>query len=304
MHTHDHSHGHHHHHHPSGTGSKLWWVFGLNLSFTVVEFVGGYFTNSFAITSDAFHDLGDSLALLGAILLERYAHKRRSEHYTYGYRRFSLLSALLICTLLLVSSLFIIYQAAQHLAAPPDVHANGMMWLAVVGILVNGSAVWQLFKKDQNINEKAIRLHLLEDTLGWVAVLIGALVIRFTGLTIIDPLLSLAIALWILYNAFKGIRNTLQIMLQATPVHVDVAQVKQAIAAIEGVDSVTDLHIWSLDGERNISTVHIGMEENTSLVRAIDIKERIKAQMKKLGAGHTTVEVDLKTADCEFEDCD
>lgn len=282
----------------------MWLVFALNFGFTIVEFIGGYFTNSFAITSDAFHDLGDSLALFGAILLERYAHKRRSENYTYGYRRFSLLSAMLISSILMISSVFIIYQAVQHLSSPPELHTTGMIWLALAGVIVNGSAALQLFKKGQNLNEKAIRLHLLEDTLGWIAVLIGALVIRFTGYTVIDPILSLIIALWILVNAVKGIRNAMQIMLQASPVQVDTEKIKESLRSIRGVSSVNDLHIWSLDGERNISTVHVSIEEQMSLSEAMDAKEKVKESMQSLGSGHTTVEIELKNTDCEFEDCD
>lgn len=303
MHSHNHAHA-HHHHHSGGAGSKLWLVFALNFSFTIVEFIGGYATNSFAITSDAFHDLGDSLALLGAILLERYAHKKRSESYTYGYRRFSLLSALLISTILLLSSVFIIYQGVLHLLSPPDVHANGMIGLSIAGVLVNGTAVWQLVKKKENLNEKAIRLHLLEDTFGWLAVLIGAVVIRFTGFTIIDPILSLAIASWILYNAIKGIRNAFRIMLQATPVQVDVEELKERIAATSGVLHVNDLHIWSLDGERNISTVHISIGEQMALKEAFELKEKLRNMVQELGGGHVTVELSLKTSDCEFDDCD
>jgi len=301
---HSHTHGHHHHHHHSGKGSRLWLVFALNFSFTIIEFIGGYFTNSFAITSDAFHDLGDSLALFGAILLERYAHKRRNDNYSYGYRRFSLLSAMLISSILMISSVFIIYQAVQQLSNPPELHTTGMIWLALAGVLVNGSAALQLFKKGQGLNEKAIRLHLLEDTMGWLAVLVGALVIWLTGFTVIDPILSLIIALWILVNAVKGIKNVLQIMLQASPLEVDTERIKESLRIIKGVDSVNDLHIWSLDGERNISTVHVSIDKEMNLSEAMNVKEKIRESMQSMGSGHTTVEIDLENADCEFGDCD
>ena len=294
-------HSHAHHHSPS-SGSRLWLVFALNFGFTIIEFVGGYFTNSIAITSDAFHDLGDSMALLGAIILERYAQKKRSDSYTYGYRRFSLLSAILISTILIASSVFIIYKAIITLnsAHTEALHTLGMMGLAIIGVAVNGGAALQLFRKGSGLNQKAIMLHLLEDTLGWAAVLIGAIIIHFTGWHAIDPILSLAIAIWILYNAGKSTRKAMQVMLQASPLNIEIEEVKKRLEHTEGVCSIQDFHVWSLDGERNVASLHIIVSDDISLDEMLEVKNKVRDQLKNLGLGHSTIEVDLENTECEF----
>ena len=214
MHQHEHHHNHSHHHHHGDRNIGI--AFFLNLVFTIIEIGGGLLTNSVAILSDALHDLGDSLSLGMAWYFQRLSGKGRDQKYSYGYRRFSLLGALINALILTVGSVYIIIEAVSRLQHPEPAHAFGMIWLAVLGVMVNGAAVLQL-KKGISINEEMISLHLLEDVLGWVAVLIGALIMYRFDLPIIDPILSLGIAIFVLYNAFKGLKKTLFIILQAVP---------------------------------------------------------------------------------------
>lgn len=301
MHDHTHSHGHHHHSH--GIIKNLWLVFVLNVSFTIIEFIGGNYTNSIAIVSDAFHDLGDSLAILGAIILERVAHKQRNTSYTYGYRRYSILSAIGVSLILIGGSVFVIYEAIPRLSQDVDVNSIGMLWLAVLGVLVNGMAVFSMFKSKDSLNQKAIMLHMLEDTLGWVAVLVGATLIYFTGYSVIDPILSLLIAAFILFNAFKSFKKGLDIMLQKAPKQINNESITAQIEMIDMVNDVHDLHVWTLDGEKNVATLHIRLKENCTLDVQSNLKKQIRDVLGTQGLQHVTIEFDSIDAECAFENC-
>lgn len=198
---HHHHHGHHHHHHHSTGNIKV--AFFLNLGFAIIEIIGGLFTNSLAILSDALHDLGDSLSLGLAWYFQKYSEKERDQKYTYGYQRFSLLGAYINTIILIIGSIFIIQKSVTRILHPEEVEALGMILLAILGILVNAAAVLKL-QKGTSLNEKVVTLHLMEDILGWVVVLLGSILMYFIYLPIIDPILSLGISIYILYNAFKN----------------------------------------------------------------------------------------------------
>ncbi|MFY0675312.1 MAG: cation transporter [Bacteroidia bacterium] len=299
---HDHNH-HHHHHHETATGKALWWVLLLNLGFTIIEFVGGYFTGSIAIVSDAFHDLGDSLAILGAIILERIAQRSSNNRYTYGYKRFSILSALGISFILIAGSVYVVYNAIPRLINVEEVNSQGMLWLAVLGVAVNGAAAFKLLKGGKSLNQRALMLHLLEDCLGWVAVLVGAVVIHFTGYHIIDPILSLIIAVYILINAFGSFKKALSIMLQKAPSNINRDEVKAMLAKNAMVKDVHDLHIWTLDGEKNVATLHVRLNGNYKLSEMSELKDELRHSLSHKNVQHVTIEFDAEDADCELEDC-
>jgi len=292
--------GHHHHHHHDHSTGNLKVAFFLNLLFTIIEIIGGVLTNSLAILSDALHDLGDSLSLGLAWYFENVSKKGRDKKFSYGYKRFSLLGAIINSIVLVVGSVFIIQAAIPRMIHPEVAHAKGMIILGILGVIINGAAVLRLKKGDSH-NEKVVALHLLEDVLGWVAVLIGSIVIYFTDWYIIDPLLSLGIAFFILFNVFKNIKSSLKIVLQAIPDDVDVANIETAIQQISGVVSFHDLHIWSLDGQRNVLTVHVVLEENLSSQH--EVKVAISAAMHALGIDHCTIETEIVGEDCVLKDC-
>lgn len=292
---HDHHHGHHHHHH--GTGN-LRVAFFLNLFFTLVEIVGGIYTGSLAILSDALHDLGDSLSIGLSWYFQKLSEKGRDKKFSYGYKRFSLLGAIINSIVLLVGSGIILSQAIPALFAPETVDAKGMMFLAIFGIIVNGAAVLKL-RKGSSINEEVISLHLLEDVLGWVAVLIGSLVMMFWDLPIIDPILSLLIAVYIIYNAFRNLRKSTLIILQAKPNEVDIDQIHKGLLSISEITGVHDCHVWSMDGEYNVLSAHLVIEKEISMDEMVNIKSKAKSLLKQEHIDHATFEFEGKNEHCE-----
>lgn len=292
---HDHHHGHHHHHH--GTGN-LRVAFFLNLFFTLIEIVGGIYTGSLAILSDALHDLGDSLSIGLSWYFQKLSEKGRDKKFSYGYKRFSLLGAIINSIVLLVGSGIILSQAIPALFAPETVDAKGMMFLAIFGIIVNGAAVLKL-RKGSSINEEVISLHLLEDVLGWVAVLIGSLVMMFWDLPIIDPILSLLIAVYIIYNAFRNLRKSTLIILQAKPNEVDIDQIHKALLSISEITGVHDCHVWSMDGEYNVLSAHLVIEKEISMDEMANIKSKAKSLLKQEHIDHATFEFEGKDEHCE-----
>jgi len=299
-HSHSHNHGHNHHHDNSEKGIKS--AFILNLSFAVIEIIGGILTNSYAILSDALHDLDDSVAIALSYILEKVSHRKRDEFYSYGYKRVSLLAGLLSTVILFTGSLFIIYGAIGRFLEPGEVNSAGMFLLAILGVAVNGMAFFKLGTSDK-ANIKAVRLHLLEDVMGWLAVIVGSVIIYFTGFTWIDPLLSVIIAIYILYNAFINLRSFTRIFLQGLPSGIDEMSLRSRLESIPGVVSLHDLHIWSMDGSYNILSVHLVVKDGTPSSQIVALRKEAKEIIKKFDIHHETVEIGYCPEDCEYLDC-
>lgn len=298
---HNHSHGLHAHDH--GTISNIKVAFFLNLSFSIIEIIGGLLTNSVAILSDALHDLGDSFSLGLSWYFQKTSKKKRDAKYSYGYRRFSLLGAIINSLVLLLGSFFIISESIKRLVSPEQADAKGMFILAIIGIVVNGVAVLRL-KKGSSLNERAVSLHLFEDVLGWVAVLIASIVMMFVDVPILDPLLSLGIACFILFNVYKNIREILKVVLQGTPENVDAEKLDKEINKIKGVCSIHDVHLWTMDGQYNISSMHVVVNSGLSQDDIAKLKQNIKEKLYKLNVQHATLEIEQKNEkdDCKFLD--
>jgi cobalt-zinc-cadmium efflux system protein len=298
-HEHEHGHSHAHTHAPDGNVRA---AFFLNLSFTVLELAGGLFTNSIAILSDAVHDLGDSLSLGLAWYFQKLSRRGSTTKYTYGYKRFSLLGAIINSAVLLTGSVYILSESVPRLFQPQETDAAGMFVLSVVGILVNGAAVWRT-RKGKSLNERVVSLHLLEDVLGWAAVLVGSIVMYFTGLTILDPILSVAISCFVLVNVVRNIRQMLPILLQGTPADVDRERVAAALRELGPIREVHDLHIWSLDETYNVLTVHAVLAELLPAAGLAELKRTIRHTMEDKGIQHVTVEFESPDEGCTFEHC-
>jgi cobalt-zinc-cadmium efflux system protein len=288
------------HNHSEKSNIRL--AFFLNVSFTVIELIGGFLTNSIAIISDAVHDFGDSLSLGLAWYFQKLSKKGSTKKYSYGYKRFSLLGAIINCIVLVVGSIYILTEAIPRLFSPQETNAKGMFILAVVGIIVNGIAVLRT-RKAKSINERVVSLHLLEDVLGWAAVLVGSGVMYFTGWTIIDPILSLFIACFVLFNVFKNIRLVLPILLQGTPTEIEQEHIIKKLKEIESIANIHDLHIWSLDEEYSVSTVHVVLNEVLPMEKLADLKERIRTVLKASGIQHATIEMEMPNEKCILENC-
>lgn len=286
---------HDHHHHSAS--ERIGWAFALNLGFTVIEFIGGYLTNSTAIMADAVHDLGDCLAIGSAWLLNRVADKEASQHYSYGYRRFSLLGALINGVVLIVGAIWILSEAVPRLANPQMPNATGMLGLAVLGVAVNGYAAYKL-SDGKTLNERMLNWHLLEDVLGWVAILVLSLVLMAVEMPILDPLLSIGFTLFILFNVVKTLLETLRLFLQATPDPALRSQIQADLLGIAQVQDIHHLHLWSLDGEHHVLTVHLLLNQHYAQPELVLLKTDIAAAMAKYQLSHTTIELEFPDEFC------
>lgn len=256
-------------------------------------------TNSTAILADAVHDLGDSFALGQAWYFESISRRKGSAIYSYGFKRFSLLGALISTLLLLTSSLYILSEAIPRLINPEESNAEGMIFLAIIGIAVNGYAMLKL-SGEKGMNVKTVSLHLLEDVLGWVAVLVVATILLFRDIPILDPILAILITLYILTNVVKNIRSTLPIFLQAVPKDIDLDAIRRAIEDIEHVASTHHLHLWSLDGENSIFSVHILADKDLTPEQYAQLKQSARLLIQDYGLYHSTVEIELPQEACRM----
>ena len=266
-------------------------AFFINLIFSIVEFIGGLMTNSMAILSDAVHDLGDSLSLGSSWYLEKLSGKGRNSRYSFGHRRFSLLGALINGIILIVGSLFVLYEAIPRLFHPQHPNAQGMVWLAILGIILNGIAAYRLHK-GSSMNESILSWHMLEDILGWIGVLIVSIVLMFKDIHILDPILAISIAGFILFNAFKKTVKTMRIFLDGVPEGINLDAVEKDMKKVEGVEEISHLHIWSIDGEKNAMSAHVKVRNGLEARDEKEIKETIRSQLSSCNLTHSTIEID------------
>jgi cobalt-zinc-cadmium efflux system protein len=265
----------------------------LNVAFTVLELVGGFWTNSLTILSDALHDFGDSVALLVSWLFERGAKKSPDASRTFGYQRLSLFSALFSASILIGGAIVIIFQAIPRLFSPELVNAFGMVGIALVGIIFNGAG-FLLLKEGESLNEKVLSWHLLEDVLGWVGILVGGIIIYFWNFYILDPILTIGLTVFILYNVTKNLKEAINILLQGVPKHINLEAVKHDITAIKGVIGMHDIHIWSLEGETDVFTAHVVLDDETLKKQPEQTKKVIKETLDKHHIEHSTIEIESK----------
>ncbi len=283
--------------HDHGSESNLKVAFFLNLGFTILEIFGGLWTNSIAILTDALHDSGDTASLGLAWYFERLSEKSRTPKHTYGYKRFRLLGGLITGLVLIAGLSFILWKAVGRLMNPEPVNAPGMIALAVVGVLVNGAAVWRV-KKGSSLTEKVVSWHLLEDTLGWIAVLIGAGVMTVWDLPIIDPLLSIGISLFVLWNVGRNLKKVMTVFLQTSPDSFDVAEFEETILGFPKVRGVHHVHVWSLDGESHVLTAHVVISGDAARGEIIGVKNQVMDLLDENAFIHVTIDVELEGEQC------
>ena len=272
-------------------------AFVLNLSFSLIEFVGGIFTGSVAIISDSVHDMGDALSIGIAYSLEKKSNKQPDEKYTYGYGRFSVLGGLITTVILFVGSAVVIINAVDRIINPVEINYDGMMIFALVGVVVNFAAAY-FTREGDSINQRAVNLHMLEDVLGWVVVLVGSGIMKFTDWAIIDPIMSIGVAVFILINAVKNLKEVIDIFLEKTPGNVSVKELAEHLCEIEGVCDVHHIHLRSIDGHSIYATMHIVAEGN-----AHEIKHKVRDELSKLGVVHSTLEIESVGEHCDFKVC-
>ena len=272
-------------------------AFVLNLAFSIFEFIGGTITNSVAIISDSIHDIGDSLSIGISYFLEKKSKKKPDDKYTYGYVRYSVVGSIITTVILVIGSVLLIYNAILRIFNPVEINYNGMIAFAMLGVVVNFMAAY--FTKDgDSLNQKSVNLHMLEDVLGWAVVLIGAIVMRFTNISIIDPILSILVALFILINALKSFKLIIDLFLEKTPKGINISDIKKRLLNIENICDVHHLHVWSLDGYNNYATLHVVIKKNNKKIR-----EEIRNELKEHGIKHVTIELEMQNEECGEDVC-
>ena len=272
-------------------------AFILNFTFSIFEFFGGIYTGSVAIISDAIHDMGDSLSIGVSFFLEKISRKQPDNNYTYGYVRYSLLGSGITTLILFIGSLSVIFNGINRIIRPTNINNEGMIIFAIIGACVNLCAV--IFTRDgDSLNQKAVNLHMLEDVLGWIVVLIGAIIIKFTNFILIDPIMSIGVAIFILINATKNAKKIINIFLEKTPHNINIEEIKEHIKKIEKVIDVHHIHIWSMDGENNCATMNIITNDHTK-----ELKCKIKDELYEHGICHTTLEIENENESCNNKNC-
>lgn len=290
----------HKHSHPTRSKNILV-AFFLNATFAIIELIGGYFTNSVAIYSDALHDLGDSLALLFSYFAEKFSHKDADQKFTFGYRRFSILSALINGIILLIGSFFIIYEASQRILSPEKVVPEGMLGLAILGIIVNSYAAYKL-SKDDGMNTKMVMLHLLEDLLGWIGVFIVSFILLFKPWYVLDSILSVLIALVILRGVYKNLIKVGFILLQKFPEEIEIEQIKSEVMDTDLVEDIHAVKGWSIDDSTYYLRFHILVSKETKIETIDTLKVRIKGILTKYNVTYSTIEFESVNG-CDENQC-
>lgn len=279
------------------TEKNILFAFVLNLAFSVFEFIGGIFTGSVAIVSDAIHDIGDAASIGVAFFFEKKSKRQPDEKYTYGYARFSVIAGVTTTLILIFGSVMVIGNAFLRILRPTEINYNGMIIFAIVGVCVNLVAAC-LTREGNSLNQKAVNLHMLEDVLGWIVVLIGAIVMRFTDISLIDSFMSIGVAIFIFVEAIKNLGKAVGIFLEKTPHGVNIGEIKEHICEVDGVLGVHHIHVWSMDGHSNYATMHI-----VTNAPSHNIKDNVRRKLKEHGIGHVTLEFETEDEHCPYEHC-
>ncbi len=272
-------------------------AFILNLGFSAFEFLGGVYTGSVAIISDAVHDLGDAASIGLSFFLEKKSKKKPDENYTYGYARYSVIGSMITTLILLIGSVAVIYNAINRIIYPTEIKYEGMIIFAIVGVCVNFCGAF-FTGEGGSLNQKAVNLHMLEDVLGWIVVLIGAIVMKFTNFVCIDPIMSIGVAAFILTHAVNNLKEIIDIFLEKTPHNIDVEKIKEHINSIDDIIDVHHIHIWSIDGQNNYATMHIVTNADHH-----EIKQKIREELHEHKICHVTLELEKGEEPCHETLC-
>lgn len=272
-------------------------AFVLNIIFSLFELIGGIFTNSVAIISDSIHDIGDAISIGISYFLEKKSKKNPDNTYTYGYARYSVLGATITTVILLLGSGLVIFNAIKRLINPVTINYDGMIIFALIGVVINFIAAY-FTKEGESINQRSVNLHMLEDVLGWIVVLIGAVIMRFTDISRIDPIMSILVAIFIFVNALKNMKSILDLFLEKIPNGISVDEIKKHLLEIDNIIDVHHIHIWSMDNSNNYATMHVIVEDKN-----VNIKHKVREELKEHGISHVTIEIEDRTEKCQDTKC-
>lgn len=272
-------------------------AFLLNITFSIFELIGGALTGSIAILTDSLHDIGDALSIGISYVLEKKSKKKADSKHTYGYIRYSVAGSLITIVILLLGSVFVIYESVKRLFNPVPINYDGMIIFAIFGVIVNTIATYATSKGD-SLNQKSVNIHMLEDVLGWIVVLIGSILMKFTDISYIDSILSITVALFILINCAIQFKRIVDIFLEVTPKDIDIKHIREHLLKIDGVLDVHHIHVRSIDGFNNFATLHVVVKKYDT-----KIKEEVKEELSEHGISHSTVELELDNEDCFDHTC-
>ena len=284
------------------SASNIKTAFFLNLGFSVFELIGGIYTNSISIISDSVHDFGDALSIAIAWGLEKKSEKAPNKNYTYGYKRFSLVGALITSVFLIIGSVIMLYNAIPRLLNPERVNYNGILILAVIGVIVNGLGAYKTARGNV-ISEKVVSLHLLEDVLGWAAVLISGVIMKFLDLPIIDPILCILITAFILFNVFKNIKSIFEVFLEKAPDNINIDSIISELLKNEKIIELHHIHFWSADSVVPYITFHVKVVDGLSQMEMVNIKNFIRDKFKEKDINHVTLEIEFESENCNNIEC-
>lgn len=276
-------------------------AFLLNLAFSVVEAIGGILTNSISIISDSLHNLGDSITIGINYIFEKKSKKLPNKEYSYGYLRYTMLGSLIASFILLVGSVIIIYNVVPRLIKPLSVNYDAMIIFGIFGLLINLYATIKIMRSKDK--DKKINTHMIEDTIIWLFILTGSICIKVFDLVIIDPILSLLIAVYILYQVYKYMKNIYNIFMEKVPKNVKIDEIKKDIESNENIDNVHHIHIWSMDGVNNYMTAHIHLNKILNEEEIIKTKNDVKNKLKEDKINHITLEVEYFNEKCDSSNC-
>ena len=265
-------------------------IFILSLVFAVIQLFGGLLTNSIAILTDCIRNFGDAISIGIALMLEKKAMKHADNKYTYGYFRFSVVASLISTMFMIVSSIFAIIVTVPRLLKPENVNDEGMFFLAVFGLVINGMNHYSNYKTD-NINEQSVNMQQTEDLLSWVGILIVSTVISIYDLNILDPILSLLIVCLTFKHIINHLKHIFDILLEKVPDDLSIEDIEKKILKIKHVVDVRDFHVWSLDGIRDCASVFIVISDDLDLKSVLHVKSRVKKIIRQSGIKYSTVEI-------------
>lgn len=270
-------------------------AFILNLLFAVFEFFGGMMTNSVSIMSDAIHDLGDAISIGFAVFLENKSKKNADERFTFGYARYSVLSAVITATILIIGATIIAINSTYRIFNPQPLNYNGILIFAVIGFIINLIATIATREGD-TLNKKAVNMHMLEDVLGWAIVLIGAVVMKFTNFALLDSALSLVVSLFIFMHAIPVLISAISLFLEKAPKKVNVKKTEEKIMKVKGVQEVHRFKVWSLDEHNVYAMIHVVADKD------FDKKNEIREILHDAGITNTTIEIEAPGENCAEEE--
>jgi len=284
------------------SANNIFTAFLLNLIFAVIELIGGIFTNSMSIIAGSMHDFSDSLSIAVSWFLEKKSEKKPNKKYTYGYSRFSTLGALISSIILFATSIAVIYGAVTRIINPAPVHYEGVLVLAVLGLVINGLAVYKV-ARGSSLNEKSISLHLLDDVFGWAAILIMGIIMRVFDISILDPIVSLLITAFILFGTVKNLKSVFEVFLEKAPKDVDMQELREHLIKNANIKDIHHIHLWTLDGINKYVTLHAEVTEETNKGEIVVAKCYIRQGLKEYGINHSSIEIEFENENCTDHEC-